>query len=633
MRRAALAVAALLAGPLLGLGAVPAAAAATIELSDVHVDATVRSVDMTVAAKDLPVGAGLDPRSVEVTADGRRLATASVVAARTAEVRAPSVLLVVDTSGSMAGQPMAEAMQALSTFVTQAPVDVRLGLTSFSTTARPLVAPTVDRPSLLSAVTGLQASGETAVYDAILDGVRTLGATGDRRLVVLSDGGDTRSTASLAQVLAGVKASGVVVDAVGFNTGEAVQSVLARIAQHGGGRVHQASSAAQLASALASTVRPQPRALTVRALVPEDLRGPQVMTVAVTTQQARLTARVPVVLGAAPTVTAPARSWWQSRTGLLVGLTAIGAGLLLGSLALLGTGARSQRRTQDVLDRYTTRPTAAGSDRDQPGQVAKSAVEFADRLVTKRGQQEKLTLRLARAAVALTPAEWVLLQIATAFVAACAFVLLGWHLVLAVLVGVATGALVPNAYLRFRAARRRKAFEDKLPDALQMTAGSLSAGYSLAQALDGLVREGSEPMATEIGKALAESRLGVPVEDTLDGVAERMDSRDFGWVVMAIRVQREVGGNLGGVLTTVSATMRERAMLRRHVRGLSAEGRLSAYILIALPVLLAVYMLLVRREYIAPLYTTTLGLMLIAFGVVMLSVGSFVMSRMVKVEV
>jgi tight adherence protein B len=168
---------------------------------------------------------------------------------------------------------------------------------------------------------------------------------------------------------------------------------------------------------------------------------------------------------------------------------------------------------------------------------------------------------------------------------------------------------------------------------LQMTAGSLSAGYSHAPARDGVVREGTEPMAAEIGRALAESRLGIPVEDTLEQVAERMGSKDFGWVVMAIRVQREVGGNLAGILTTVSSTMRERAMLRRHVRGLSAEGRLSAYILIGLPVFLALYMLTLRREYIQPMYTTPLGIAFIAAALVLLGIGSFWMSRMVKVEV
>ncbi len=242
-------------------------------------------------------------------------------------------------------------------------------------------------------------------------------------------------------------------------------------------------------------------------------------------------------------------------------------------------------------------------------------------------------MRLARAAVSFTPAEWLLLQAGAAVGLTLVLVLLGWNLLLAALLGAASGVVGPSLYLSVRGRRRRNAFEDRLPDALQMTAGSLSAGYSLAQALDGLVREGTEPMATEIGKALAESRLGVPVESTLQNVADRMGSKDFGWVVMAIRVQREVGGNLGGVLTTVSATMRERAMLKRHVRGLSAEGRLSAYILVALPLLIGGYMLSFRRDYIEPLYTTGVGLLMLTAAVFLLSLGSFAMNRMVKVEV
>ena len=285
MRPVVLAVAALI----VGLGASPAGAATSLELSDVRVDAAVRSVDLTLTARNLPPGVGLDPRSVAVTVEGRTLANGSVVAASTTEeVPAPSVLLVVDTSGSMAGQPMVEAMQALTTFVTQAPGDVRLGLMSFSTSARPLVDPTLDRARLLSAVTGLQASGETALYDAVVAGLSRLGTTGDRRLVVLSDGGDTRSKAPLEQALTAAASSGVIVDAVGFNTAESVQSVLSRIVESGGGRVHSASSSAELATALASTVRPQPNALTVRALIPQDLRGPQTLTVSASAQQARL---------------------------------------------------------------------------------------------------------------------------------------------------------------------------------------------------------------------------------------------------------------------------------------------------------------------------------------------------------
>ena len=140
-----------------------------------------------------------------------------------------------------------------------------------------------------------------------------------------------------------------------------------------------------------------------------------------------------------------------------------------------------------------------------------------------------------------------------------------------------------------------------LPDTLQLMAGSLSAGYSMPQAVDTVVREGKGPISTEFNRALVETRLGVELEDALDGIAERMQSVDFAWVVMAIRIQREVGGNLAEVLTTVSATLRERERLRRQVQVLSAEGRLSAWILGLLPIVFAFYLVLVRPEYLAPL--------------------------------
>ena len=117
-------------------------------------------------------------------------------------------------------------------------------------------------------------------------------------------------------------------------------------------------------------------------------------------------------------------SWWQTRNGLLVGLVAIAASLLLGSLALLGTGARGRSRTREVLDRYTTVPSGDVTNGSNASPVAKTALEFADRLVTKGSLQDKLALRLARAAVSFTPAEWLLMQFATAVVASCTFLLL-----------------------------------------------------------------------------------------------------------------------------------------------------------------------------------------------------------------
>jgi tight adherence protein B len=166
-----------------------------------------------------------------------------------------------------------------------------------------------------------------------------------------------------------------------------------------------------------------------------------------------------------------------------------------------------------------------------------------------------------------------------------------------------------------------------------LVAGSLSAGYSLLQALDGVVQEGEEPIAGEFSRALATARLGVPIEDALDQVAERVDSPDFAWTAMAIRIQREVGGNLAEVLLTVGDTLRERAALRRQVRALSAEGRLSAYILLAIPTLFGMYEVLLRRSYVSVMWSNPIGIALMVATIVLMGVGFVWMRNVVNVEV
>ena len=148
---------------------------------------------------------------------------------------------------------------------------------------------------------------------------------------------------------------------------------------------------------------------------------------------------------------------------------------------------------------------------------------------------------------------------------------------------VVIGFFAPRFVLSFQANRRRSKFNTCLPETLQLMSGSLAAGLSLAQSVDTVVNEGQEPIASEFKRVLVENRIGLEIEDAFDGVAERFNSKDFAWVVMAIRIQRQVGGNLAELLTTVAATMREREYLRRQVGALAAEGKLSAIILACLP--------------------------------------------------
>ena len=265
--------------------------------------------------------------------------------------------------------------------------------------------------------------------------------------------------------------------------------------------------------------------------------------------------------------------------------------------------------------------------------VARSAVEFADRVVQSRDLEAVLSRKLDAAAIPLKSSEWLLVHVGVTIGLALALFLVSGGAVLPTLLGLVVGGVAPVLYLAVKKSRREKAFMAAMPDTLQLLAGSLQAGYSLPQALDTVVREGQEPVITEFNRALVESRLGVPIEDALDSIAARMESKDFLWVVMAIRIQREVGGNLAEVLTTVSATLRERERLRRQVQTLSAEGRLSAWILGALPPLFTIYLIFVRPEYLKVLYTDPLGIAFIIAGLLMLAVGAFWMSKVVKVEV
>jgi tight adherence protein B len=307
-------------------------------------------------------------------------------------------------------------------------------------------------------------------------------------------------------------------------------------------------------------------------------------------------------------------------------------------LGLLLAG-RSRDQRGSLLDRQLAFYSAsshskAGTD-SSTGRaqinVRESAVAVADRIVHKVGFEERLHQRLTAAGVSLTTAEWLLMHAGVVIAGGVVGLLLGGALTMLLLLGV--GAVGPWLFLGVKASLRVRAFGGQLPDTLQLMAGGLSAGLSLPQAVDTVVREGSEPMAGELGRALIEQRLGVDIEDALDGVAGRMDSKDFAWVVMAVRIQREIGGNLAELLGTVAATIREREYLRRQVKTLSAEGRLSALILGGLPPVLAIYLSMTRGEYLEPMYTTPLGWMMTISAVVLLTVGGFVMKSIVKVEV
>jgi tight adherence protein B len=325
---------------------------------------------------------------------------------------------------------------------------------------------------------------------------------------------------------------------------------------------------------------------------------------------------------------------------MYAGLGALGFGLLV--LLTLAIPRERSLSTEERVVQYAARASAGGAPGDpveapraRPEESALASAKNAAANVLKRNRslEARIAQRLEGGGSQWRPAEWLLFHAAVFIGVSVLGLLIGGGNLIIGLVFMILGALVPWMYLGFKRKRRKKAFERLLPDTLQLMAGSLAAGLSLAQSVDTIVRDGAEPVAGEFRKVLIETRLGLSLETALQGVADRFQSKDFEWVVMAINIQRQVGGNLAELLKTVAATMREREYIRRQVAALAAEGKLSAMVLGGLPPAFMVYLLLANRGYVMVLFTRPMGIAMLIGGAFWLGVGVFWMSRLVKVEV
>lgn len=265
------------------------------------------------------------------------------------------------------------------------------------------------------------------------------------------------------------------------------------------------------------------------------------------------------------------------------------------------------------------------------GRRLSQALDFTAVLAARRGAAELIDERLQRAGLEIRPEDFIGLHL----LATVGLALVGYWFggLVGLLMLAAIAALLPLVYLDYACSRRQKLFHEQLPGALQMVAASLKAGYSFLQAVDMIVQETEPPMSVEFGRVLTDARLGLPVEQALDKMAERVRSTNFTWTVMAVRIQREVGGNLAEVLETLAGTIRERDQVERQIQVLTAEGRLSALILFCLPFFLAVVLYLVNPGYVSLLFTTFSGLAMLALALMLMGAGAVWLRQIIRIEV
>jgi tight adherence protein B len=316
-----------------------------------------------------------------------------------------------------------------------------------------------------------------------------------------------------------------------------------------------------------------------------------------------------------------------------IGIAFVASSLL--AYAVIRLVAREAPVLDSALRLYDAKQSGVDEARDgtvAETRIVRQAVDAVERMAERRGLLTRVEDLLAGADLPFRPGEALFFSLAAVGLFATLAVVLAPSLLVGVLLAVVIARL-PVTVVKTMAKRRRKKFVKQLPGTLQLLSGSLRAGYSLMQGVEAVSHEVEDPMGQELRRVTVESRLGRPLEEALDDAADRLGSTDFTWTVMAIRIQREVGGNLSELLQTVAATMMDRTRLKREVAALTAEGKISALILGFMPIGLGGALYVMNRPYISLLFTEFIGQVMLAGATVMALIGFAWMKKIIKIEI
>lgn len=636
---------ALLAGTAAALVLAPAAgaqeAASGPTVAIVHqVDATERDVVVSVLTDDVGV------TSDRVALWENETLLQPVVAAATASGRTAELVFVVDTSERLAPGGAFESLKAaLAEEIRSLPEGTRVGVVAAGDLALVRQALTPDLDAAADAVTALRLGTTSALWDAISRGTAQFSAVPDRirTVVAVSSSGDGSTTATATMASSQVLRAGAQLVAVRYRGGE---PALTGVASGSGGVVYGVEDDASLLPTV-------DRALDVardRLLLtyPSTIEVGQLAEVEMTlgalatsfsftggARFDRLTSLAPVEATSSFTIPVLG-AVFSGQLGLYLALVLAVAGVGLAIWSLGSMVLRGDEELAGLLDRYASDHRGAPEQEGDGGigQTAfvKRALVITENLARDRGVLVKTERLLEKGDVPLRPAEALFLYGVAVVVVMLLSAVLTQH-VLAVVLLTAIGALLPVLFVKFKTARRFSKFEAQLPDALQLLAGTLRAGYSLPQGLEAVSHEIEDPMGVELRRVMSEARLGRELEEALESAAARLDSPDFAWAVMAVGIQREVGGNLNELLLTVSETMVARSRLRGEVRALTAEGKMSAIILGGLPPALGGVMWIMNPDYINTLFNETIGQIFIALAMFSGTIGMLWMKKVITIDV
>ena len=583
----------------------------------------------------LPDARPLTAADLEVRENGERVDGVSVTPPDRVDARGLGVVLAIDTSYSMRGRPLQAAVAAAREFVRQRVPDQPVAVMTFAGTVDVVAGFTTDPAAIDRALDAVVQGGRgTLLIDAADRAVDLISAARmtSGSVVLISDGADWGSRESLDAVASAARAGGARVYGVGLTSNHDDFGVLNLLAVRSSGEFSAVSSLTDLArvyrrlgSRLAhqylvryrSTAGPGER-VTVRMQV-DGVPGAAVTTY-----------RTPAI---AHTVRPPFhhvpadRMWLSPAAGAAVGLV-VALLLFAGTWMLLRPREGGLRHRMAA---YVAPPEEESTGRGGGSTLTNRVLVGAERSLDGRPWWDRFREVLDVGRIQTPPVRLLAWIAIGTIVALGLFPLVGGSAVLAVLaLAVPVGAW---RLIRHRVRRQRKQFEDQLPDNLQVIASAMRAGHSFAGALSVVVEDAPEPTRRELRRVIADERLGVPLDVAMDSAVRRMDSKDLEQVALVAVLQRETGGNTAEVLDRVTEAVRERLALRRMVASLTAQGRMSRWVLTGIPIFLLVMLTVINPTYMNLLYTTTIGRILLAICAVMVTAGSLVIKRIVDIKV
>jgi tight adherence protein B len=538
-----------------------------------------------------------------------------------------SVAVMLDTSDSMRGRALRAAVDAARTLIDEKPARSEAAIFGFARTPYLIHTWSPSAAVLDASLASIRASSGTAIWDAVGMASQSVGARrgASRVLVLLTDGSDTSSGATVTAAARAARSVHARVFVVGLPGAQTNRTNLERLVQQTGGRFVQVRSFSRLHAVYAGIATELGHQYLLR--YTSQLRG-KGRTVNVTVSVGGLVTTERYTIPPMPGVsTAPLTSWWTTRQALNALASAIGVIVLVVAYLLLRPKRRNPIRR--------LRGYGLGGTPAQAPDLLALMSERPRRNAPRPGSRNvwaRFAADVERGEIGSGPFRVLLLGMAIGTAGAGAAALTSGQ-PLALAAGPVVGSIGAWVYVTNRASAWYRHFDSVLPDALTVLASSLRAGHSLLQAVDHVAQEADDKTAREWHELVRQTQLGIPVEDAIDAMTHRIGSRELQWISLVARVQHQVGGNMAEMFDIVAETVRQRYRLTAQVHTLTAQGRMTRWVLTIAPFALGGILAVMSPAYISVFVGSKAGMGLMIGATCLIAVGSVWIKKLVEIEV